>query len=69
MKACRKKKYNLLLIQLLSTVYAAYSSFVHKRPDPTQMKQEFKHLRPVYVLLGAYFCIKTCLLEVLFLVK
>jgi len=53
----------------LSTVYAAYSSFVHKKPDPTQIKQEFKHLRAAYVILGAYFCIKTYLLEVLFLVK
>jgi len=26
--------------------YAVYSSFVHKKPDLTQMKQDFKYLHP-----------------------
>jgi len=33
------------------------------------MKQEFKYLRAVYVTLGPYFCIQSCLLEVSVLVK
>jgi len=28
---------------------AIYSTFVHKKPNLTQMKQEFKSLRAVYV--------------------
>jgi len=33
------------------------------------MKQEFEYLRAVYVTMRPYFCTKTCVLEVSFLVK
>jgi len=38
---------------------AAYATCVHKKPDLTQMKQEFKYLRAVYVKLCHIFCTKT----------
>ena len=45
MNACSKK-----------TVYsAAYLAFVQKKPNLTEMKQQFKCLRAVYVTLGPYF--------------
>jgi len=47
----------------------AYPTFLHKKPNPTQIKEEFEYLRVVKSHRGHIFCIKTCLLEVLFLLK
>jgi len=46
-------------------VYCLFN-FVHKKPNLTQVKQEFKYLRSVYVTLDHIFCIQTYLLQVSF---
>jgi len=48
---------------------AAYSTFVHTKPNLTQMKQEFKYLRAVYVTLGPYILYKILLIKSFILMK
>ena len=40
-----KRKAPLVKLSSSGSESAAYSSFVHKKPNHTQMKQEFKYLR------------------------
>ena len=68
MKACRKKEYSLQLIQLFFH-RLLFIQLLSKKPNATQIEQEFKYLRSAYLTLGPSFCMKTCLLQVLFLVK
>jgi len=42
---------------------AAYSTFVHKKPNLTQIKQEFKYLHVVYVTLEPYYLYKNLLIR------
>jgi len=53
-KTCRKNSIVYSSFNLCPQS-AAYSTFVHKKPNPTQIKQELKYLRAVYVTLGPYF--------------
>jgi len=47
----------------------AYSTFVDKKPNLIQMKNEFKCLRAVYVTLGPCILYKNLLIRSLILVK
>jgi len=63
MKACRKKNIIFYCLYSFCPQSDAYSTFVHKKPNLTQIKQEFKYLDVVCVTLGPYFLYKNLLIR------
>jgi len=61
-KACRKNSIDHCLFNFCPQS-AAYSTFLHKKPNPIQINQEFQHLRAAYVTLRPYFLYKKLLIK------